>query len=85
VTNTFGTRDAAALRAISSNIVPAKPEVGALAEALKIAWERRRDYEARIAGSKLDWSNSWEKTFNVLFRDAMVQRIQTMAAAGKTK
>lgn len=83
VTNTFGTRDEATLLAISSNLVPAKPEVGALAQALKSAWERRRDYAARIAGSRLNWSNSWEKTFDAPFRDMILQRIQSMAAAGK--
>jgi hypothetical protein len=80
VTNTFGTRDVATLRAISGNLVPAKPEVAALAQALKTAWERRTDYAARIAGSHLDWSNSWEKTFNASFRDAILKRIKAMAS-----
>ncbi len=79
VTNTFGTRDEAALRAISSNLVPAKPEVAALAKALATAWGRRKDYAARIEGSKLNWSRSWETTFNDSFRDQILERIHSLA------
>lgn len=79
VTNTFGVRDEAMLRGISSNLVPAKPELEALTQALVAAWHRRKDYAARIAGSKLNWSRSWETTFNDAFREAVLKRIRALA------
>jgi hypothetical protein len=79
VTNTFGVRDEAMLRGISSNLVPARPELDALAQALITAWDRRKDYAARIAGSRLDWSRSWETTFNDAFREEVLKRIRRIA------
>jgi hypothetical protein len=81
VTNTFGVRDEKMLTGISTNLVPARPELNALTQALVTAWERRKDYAARVAGSKLDWSRSWETSFNPPFRDEVLKRIRGIAAS----
>ena len=79
VTNTFGVRDEAMLRGISTNLVPARPELNALAQALVTAWGRRKDYAARIAGSKLEWSRSWETTFTDAFREQVLKHVRAIA------
>ena len=79
VTNTFDNRDEATLVGISTNLVPAKPEVHSIARALAEAWDRHRDYPARIQGSRFAWSRSWEQTFDERFRETILRVITSTA------
>ncbi|MGV1049569.1 MAG: hypothetical protein ACOYD4_13730, partial [Solirubrobacterales bacterium] len=75
VTNTFENKDAAALAAISSNLIAAEPTVVAVAVALAEAEERAPDLDARAAGSRLGWPSSWSKSLD----DAFIARLQEWA------
>ncbi len=75
VTNTFENKDAVALAAISSNLIAAEPTVGGVAAALIDAERQAADFEARAAGSRLDWPSSWEQSLD----DALIGRLQEWA------
>jgi hypothetical protein len=71
VTNTYENKDAAAMRAISSNIDAVAPRVAELAAALGAAAERARDLDARAAGSAVAWPSRWEDAFDDAFMDRL--------------
>jgi glycosyltransferase involved in cell wall biosynthesis len=64
VTNTFETKTAAAMTAISSNINAVTPNVASLVEALRQAVSLSADGDARVAGAAVDWSRDWDETFD---------------------
>jgi hypothetical protein len=63
VTNTFANKTAGCLKAISANIIPAEPTAGEIEKALIEAIERCEDYDLRMEGSRVHWSQRWEDTF----------------------
>lgn len=71
VTNTFENKDAAAMRAISTNIEAVAPRVDDLAAALGAAAERAGDLDARAAGSAVAWPSRWEDAFDDPFMDRL--------------
>jgi GT2 family glycosyltransferase len=64
VTNTFENKTAAALAAISANLIAPEPTVAAIADALIGAAGRIDDVEARVAGSGMRWPRSWDQSFD---------------------
>jgi hypothetical protein len=62
VTNTFENKTAEALTAISPNLIAAEPTVEAVADALCRAAAGADDAEARVRGSAVRWSRSWEES-----------------------
>lgn len=60
VTSVFGNKDAAALEAISPNLIAAQPTVEGVAAALARAEEAAADPSARAEGSTLDWPRDWD-------------------------
>lgn len=64
VTNTFATKTADALRKISSNIIPDEPTVEAIANALVKAIQNLDDYDSRLKGARVHWSQNWKDTFD---------------------
>jgi glycosyltransferase involved in cell wall biosynthesis len=71
VTNTFENKSAEALRAISTNLIPAEPSVEGVAAGLREAVAAAGDSEGRVAGAAVDWPTRWEDSFN----DAVVDRV----------
>jgi hypothetical protein len=63
VTNTFETKTADALAAISENLSAAEPTVEAVAAALCDATARAEDVGARARGSAVRWPRSWDESF----------------------
>jgi hypothetical protein len=63
VTNTFGCKDAASLRAISENLLPVLPSTAAVAEGLGCAVRRLDDAAARARGADVHWSRDWDQAF----------------------
>ncbi len=61
VTNTFDNKDAAALGAISANLIAADPSVDGVATALALAEERSGRLEERARGSQVAWPASWDE------------------------
>ncbi|MFO0753168.1 MAG: hypothetical protein U0411_07585, partial [Thermodesulfovibrionales bacterium] len=64
VTNTYANKTAEYLKSISSNIIPAEPTFGGVSVALRTGFSKVSDYEARAAGARVNWSQSWDDTFN---------------------
>lgn len=67
VTNTFENKDAAALAAISGNLIAAEPSVAGVAAALAAAEARATDLDARAAGSAVAWPSRWEDALDEAF------------------
>jgi glycosyltransferase involved in cell wall biosynthesis len=64
VTNSFENKTPAAMAAISSNLITAEPNVAAVADALQGATAAASDLERRLAGSQVNWSRDWSRSFN---------------------
>jgi hypothetical protein len=64
VTNTCLNKTAERMRDISTNILAAEPTVNGVAQTIAKAAILSRDWNLRLAGSKVNWSSSWEQTFN---------------------
>jgi glycosyltransferase involved in cell wall biosynthesis len=64
VTNTCLNKTAERMRDISTNILAAEPTMEGVAETIAKAAILSRDWNLRVAGSKVNWSSSWEQTFN---------------------
>ena len=62
VTNTFENKTAAALRAISPNLIAAEPSVEGIADALCAAAGAASDVERRVRGSAVRWSRDWDES-----------------------
>lgn len=64
VTNSFETKTAAAMEAISGNIRAVDPSVPRLVGALREAVAAAADGEARVGRSAVEWSRSWDESFD---------------------
>jgi glycosyltransferase involved in cell wall biosynthesis len=63
VTNTFETKTADALTAISPNLIPSAPTVDGLVAALAEAVAGADDAERRVSGADVRWSRGWDESF----------------------
>ena len=64
VTNTYANKTSERLKEISTNIIPAEPTIEGIEKALISAIKRSEDFNNRIQGSKVNWSQNWKDTFN---------------------
>lgn len=64
VTNTFETKTADYLTAISANIIPAAPELHALTQALVEGVRRTADIDARLRHANVRWPRHWSETWS---------------------
>lgn len=64
VTNTYDTKKAHQIEGLSSNLIAAEPTITSIKEGIIRALGCVDDYEARIAGTKLDWATNWDESFN---------------------
>jgi hypothetical protein len=64
ITNTFATKTADCLRKISSNMIPDEPTAEAIENALVKAIQNLDDYDSRLKGAQVNWSQNWKKTFD---------------------
>ncbi|WP_191832911.1 hypothetical protein [Pseudomonas fluorescens] len=77
VTNTYESRTAEVLRAISPNIEPCEADPFSVSEALQAAVARVGDSEARIKGASFDWVRDWDHAFN----DEVIEKISRILRA----
>jgi hypothetical protein len=77
VTNTFENKTEDALRAISRNLIPAEPTVEGIVGGLAEAVAGAGDTERRLRGSAVEWSRSWDDSFD----DATMDRIDDLLVA----
>ena len=64
VTNTFENKTAAAMAAISPNLIAAEPSVESIAEALRTAAATAGDVDRRVRGSAVGWPRDWDEAFD---------------------
>ena len=76
VTNTFESKDAAALSRISANLIAAEPSVEGVAEALGAAEGRAERLDERARGSRVEWPASWDEALG----DELLDRIEQFLA-----
>jgi hypothetical protein len=74
VTSTFGSKDAATLGRISSNLIAAEPHVAAVSEALARAERQADDLAGRARGSDVRWPRSW----NEALADDVMERVERL-------
>lgn len=74
VTNSFDTKTAAAIEAISPNLIAAEPTIEGVVEALAGAVSRVPLHDERAAGATVEWSTDWEQAFS----DAVVAEIEVL-------
>jgi glycosyltransferase involved in cell wall biosynthesis len=77
VTSTFENKTAEALRAISENLIPVEPTVGGISAGLAEAVAATGDTERRIRGSRVNWSRTWQDSFD----DHLIERIKQFVEA----
>jgi Glycosyl transferase family 2 len=72
VTNSFETKTAEAMEAISPNIIAAEPTIDGVAHALGEAAAGVDDFERRARGSRVNWSRDWNRSFD----DRLMERVE---------
>jgi glycosyltransferase involved in cell wall biosynthesis len=77
VTNTFETKTAEAMAAISPNLLAVEPTIEAIAAGLRAAEAAADDLERRVAGSAVRWSRDWDESFD----DAVLDRVDAFLRA----
>jgi GT2 family glycosyltransferase len=73
VTNTFETKSADALAAISPNLIAVEPGLESIVAGLREAVGRVQDAEGRVRGARVNWSRDWDESFD----DALMGRLET--------
>jgi WsaF, C-terminal domain/WsaF, N-terminal domain len=63
VTNTFATKTASRLRAVSPNLVAVSATLESVTEGLIEAWRRAADLDARASGAQIGFPRSWDDAF----------------------
>ncbi|MGK2933490.1 MAG: rhamnosyltransferase WsaF family glycosyltransferase [Solirubrobacterales bacterium] len=72
VTTTWGqSKTGEKLEAISPNLISGPPDLPGVVSGLRLAAGQIDDFEARVAGAKVDWPNDWDEAFD----DALLARI----------
>ncbi|HLJ04455.1 MAG TPA: glycosyltransferase [Solirubrobacteraceae bacterium] len=71
VTNSFENKTPAALSKLSGNLLAARPTVDGVAQMLTEAAAGVGDYERRVAGSAVNWSQDWDRSFD----PALIDRV----------
>lgn len=64
VTNTFATKTAERIEALSSNLIPVETSVAAIVDGLRRAVAGVKNADARVQGSHVNWSTNWLKSFS---------------------
>ncbi len=76
VTNTFENKTAAAMEAISPNLIAAEPGIEAVAAALEAAAARVDDVDARVRGSAVRWPRDWGESFSAPVLDRVISLLR---------
>jgi hypothetical protein len=63
VTNTFSTKTASRLKAISENLLPVPATLESVTDGLVEAWRRTDDMSARLEGAEIGLPRSWDDVF----------------------
>jgi hypothetical protein len=75
VTNTYDIKDQFYFDDISRNIRAVEPDYRVLADALIESAQRVDDFGSRVAGSRVNWPQSWEKAFTTEITEESVRAV----------
>jgi glycosyltransferase involved in cell wall biosynthesis len=81
VTNSCLNKTPQRLWQISENFVPVAPGIVSIAEGLREAVENVGDIERRVRGAMVNWSRSWDDTFDAAFMARLREMIGACRAA----
>jgi glycosyltransferase involved in cell wall biosynthesis len=76
VTNTFETKTADALAAISPNLIAVEPTLEGVVAGLRDAVAGAEDAERRVRGGRVNWSRDWRESLD----DALMERVESLLA-----
>jgi glycosyltransferase involved in cell wall biosynthesis len=82
VTNSFENKTAAAMSAISPNLITVQPSVEGIVAGLREAAARVHDYGGRVGASRVRWSRSWDESFPDELLDRVIAALQSGAGPG---
>ncbi len=77
VTNTYANKTAEKLRSISSNILAVEPTIKAVTLGLKEAAAQIDDYDRRVKGAEVEWSTTWQESFDETFMEGVMHFIES--------
>ena len=72
VTNSWETKTAEAMAALSPNLIAVPPGIDGIPAGLAEAVAGVNDYERRIAGAEVEWSRDWDQSFDPATMAAVV-------------
>ena len=72
VTNTFENKTRDALASISENLIAVEPTIEGIKEGIRDAVAASTDHQRRLRGAEVNWSRSWDDSFN----PALVERLR---------
>jgi hypothetical protein len=75
VTNTFATKTADRLAAISPNLIAADPSIEGVSAGLAAAVGRVDDHAARVSGASVAWSSDWEESLSESMMGSIVRML----------
>jgi hypothetical protein len=64
VTNSFSVKTPEAMRRISANLITKEPTLEGIVAGLAEAVARCDDFNGRIEGARVEWSNDWDRSLN---------------------
>ncbi len=73
VTNSFENKTAAAMSAISPNLITVEPTIAGIAGGLRAAALGVEDHDGRARGSAVRWSRDWDESFDDELMDRVVE------------
>ena len=76
VTNSFENKTAAAMSAISGNLLTVEPDLHGIVAGLRDAVARAEDFEGRARDSRVSWSRDWAQSFD----DPLLERVEGFLA-----
>ncbi len=77
VTNTYRHRTEAFFEGISRNLVPCRPDVEGVSDALRLAAAKSTDIQARRRDATVAWNRDWNKAFDDAFLDELSEELWT--------
>jgi glycosyltransferase involved in cell wall biosynthesis len=81
VTNSFENKTAAAMAAISANLITVEPSAEGIAAGLRAAAAGTLDVDRRVRGSSVRWSSDWDESFADELIDRLVSVLRGADAA----
>jgi hypothetical protein len=81
VTNSFENKTAAAMSAISSNLITAPPSIDGVVAGLREAVSAVGDVDRRVRGGRVEWSRSWADSLP----DDLMQRVEELLGVGPVR